>query len=130
MLATQRSRWASFRTRQVPILEDPRHRAECGSERKDVEHQRFSGITTLPVSRKSRMNMMPAISPSTSGKRDAMAHRTVSIDLRGAGEIDTSCRPVGTACRRSRLSFGAVGEQRSCAVDGEERAALSLARRC
>ena len=88
----------------------------------------FSGITTLPVSRKSSTNMMTAISPSTSGSREVMASTLSRLVC--AVPVKSTCLAAG---RRDRvqaveLSFGAVGEQRSRAVDGEECAALRLAR--
>ena len=61
----------------------------------------FSGITTLPVNRNSRTNMMTAISPSTSGNRDAMASTLSRLIC--AVPVKSTCLPpgVGTACRRS-----------------------------
>ena len=89
----------------------------------------FSGITTLPVNRKRSMNMKLAISPSTKGKCDAMA-LTLSR-LIWAVPVKLTSSPPGSRDRVQavELSFGAVGEQRSGAVDGEERAALLLSGR-
>ena len=88
----------------------------------------FSGITTLPVSRNSNPNVITAIRPSTSGSRDVIA-LTLSR-LVCAVPPSSTARPSGpaTACRRRSWASEVIGEERRRALDGEERAALRLAR--
>ena len=77
----------------------------------------------LPVSRNSSTNMMTAMSPSTSGSRDGDGVDAVAVGLRGAGHVDVPACRAGYRVQAVELSFRPVGEQRSRAVDGEERAA-------
>ena len=89
----------------------------------------FSGMTMLPVSRNSSTNMMTAMSPSTSGSRDVMASTLSRFVC--AVPVMSTCLPAGAWHRVQavELRLRLVGEQRSRAVDGEERAAGELVRR-
>ena len=110
----------------MSVLEDPHHRAEGRGEGKDVERQRFQWHHDAAGQQEEQHEHDDGDQPEHHRQSRRNGVDAVPIDLGDAGEVDLRAARGGHRVQAVELSLGAVGEQRSCAVDGEKRAALCL----